>query len=331
MRRREAMAYAVGIGGGLGVWKTLDNVVLGYGVITGTNLHRQDLTPLVNEHLRPRSHALPVGAFTAHIENRGQTLRVTSAGETLGQVSLDPTEGSVAELDVSPSSTDGTLAALHADLSAIASGVPVEPMSLQEFFETVPSMDTRPRAIQALRSEAFAGAPLDIVETFTDTDPADPPAIVDGLADGFRQHATYDAPRYAAGAIEDNVLRGAIGLREHLEEDKTMEAMVDGARPGLFCTELTIESIRALHARPAYEQTVPVSACYVSDSRHKHAYTGIVSLARLDGELVMPMTFVDYTFTTLYADLGLDRLLGSEPDAYDTRHRATDIYWHMRL
>jgi hypothetical protein len=48
---------------------------------------------------------------------------------------------------------------------------------------------------------------------------------------------------------------------------------------------------------------------------------------RVGGELRFPMTFVDYTHTTLYDDVGLTGVLGEGLAAYDDGHRADEIYW----
>ncbi|PSQ13711.1 hypothetical protein BRD02_11795 [Halobacteriales archaeon QS_8_69_73] len=47
--------------------------------------------------------------------------------------------------------------------------------------------------------------------------------------------------------------------------------------------------------------------------------------ADLDGDLVVPMTFVDYTHSTLYDDFGVTSVAGPGLAAYDDRHRATHV------
>jgi hypothetical protein len=39
------------------------------------------------------------------------------------------------------------------------------------------------------------------------------------------------------------------------------------------------------------------------------------------------MTFVDYTHSTLYDDLGVTSVAGRGLAAYDDRHRATHVRW----
>jgi hypothetical protein len=64
------------------------------------------------------------------------------------------------------------------------------------------------------------------------------------------------------------------------------------------------------------------------DDRHKHVYTALAS-AYIDdaGTTVLPVTFIDYTHTTLYSDLNATGVLGDGLDAYNDRHRATSIWW----
>ncbi len=77
----------------------------------------------------------------------------------------------------------------------------------------------------------------------------------------------------------------------------------------------------------AHRQHPPVLGAKVVDARHGHVYVGVASVVRENGNLVIPMTFVDYRNSTLTDDLHLRWLLGEELTAYDERHRVTDIYW----
>lgn len=326
MNRREVLAYLGGAGAGLGLWRATHNTVIGYGRITGTNVTEQEFDNLLTEQ-----H----GFWRTSIEWGETRITVDDGWENL---LVDPSEEvAISDRDrlasiESERFQDPVLTELAADLTAIKSGITVEPMSLQSFFETIDPDPVRGLAVHALRGTPRVGSDPEPVaasdlQSFISADPANPEAIIYELATAFREHANYDIPRYLAGAIEDNILLGRRDLREHFEEPDTIEAMLDGATPGLFCTELTIESMRALHAVPAVDQSIPVAAMYLRNSRHKHAYTGFVTLRREDGELRAPMGFADYMYSTLYDDLQATTLFGEGLNAYDTTHRVTEIDW----
>jgi hypothetical protein len=166
----------------------------------------------------------------------------------------------------------------------------------------------------------------ELVARFVDADLAKPEPVLRGLASGFREHAHYDAGRYVAGAVQDNVIFGAANLRESFREPVGFRALLADDGTGMFCYEFTNRSIEALHAVPAPEQRVPVIGARVMDTRHKHAYTAVASVVR-DGGLRVPMTFVDYTHATMYDDFNARGVLGEGLEAYDDRHRATAIDW----
>ncbi|MEF8778980.1 MAG: hypothetical protein V5A36_08715, partial [Natronomonas sp.] len=195
------------------------------------------------------------------------------------------------------------------------------------FFERVGDAQFRPGLATAIRNNRDRTTDPAVVERFADADPSDTAALVEGLVGGFREHTSYDVPRYLAGSIEDNVIFGAHDVRQYFEEEVDFESLLEANGTVIFCWELVFRSMEALQAVPASDQTVPVAACYVSDSRHKHAFTGVLSAIRVDGELRLPMTFLDYTHTTLYDDIHATVILGEGLAAYNTGHRATDIYW----
>lgn len=207
--------------------------------------------------------------------------------------------------------------------------VEVEPMTVAQFFETVDRSAVRPDIIAAMRPNDPEPVSPSILRQFIEDDPADTEAVAYGLADGFRKHATYDIPRYMAGAVEDNILLGHVELRSYFENEHTIEAMVAGTTPGMFCTEFTIQSIRAFHAVAPGTQSIPVVAGYVGDDRHKHAYTALLTVTKGAGTLRCPMTFLDYMHATLYEDLRLRGILGTGLNGYDTRHRATELHWDL--
>jgi hypothetical protein len=323
--RRAALKALAGGGLALGGAKAADNVLIGYGVLTGTNLVDQDLAPLAADGFSPRH------GFRTTVDGYDV---VTTAGDVRGlRVARDGAvvvERPLADLDGATGPEHDlpeALAGLLPDVGAIARGAATfEVYRTDAFFERVGDAEARPLATDAVRH--WPGAEPDVVREFADADPADPEALLDGLTAGFRERSFYDVPRYAAGSIQDNVIFGAADLRAPFREPVDFESIVDGPQTGLFCYEFTNRSVEALHAVSAVEQAVPVVGGSVIDDRHKHVYTVLASLVREDGELRVPTTFVDYTHTTLYDDLRLRGLMGEGFEAYNTRHRATEILWN---
>lgn len=216
---------------------------------------------------------------------------------------------------------------LHRDVRAIDDGaVTYEPLSPDAFFDRLAAGEPRPYTTAALRGSVSRPATPRVVRAFAGVDPTTPEELVAGLKRGFREHATYDVPRYVGGSIEDNLLRGAVDLRAPFEGPTDFETLLEDNRTGLFCYELAYRAIEALHASPATGQTPPIAGFWVRDRRHKHVYNGLASVIHDDGVYV-PVTFVDYTHATLYDDLRLRWLLGEGLAAYDRRHRADEIHW----
>ena len=345
MRRRRFLGLAGGgtlsIAGGVAV----NNVLLGYGKITGTNLHEQDLAAVANEGLGP-----PAGRT---VDVDGTAVELAETGLVVGEdairwsASRDEIEAVAAEHDLSTE----PLAQLVADVPRFrGADHEVRAAGVDAFFERAAAAEPRPHSVSALRGPRVRDVPPDVVGEFTDVDPAEPEAIAYALVDAFREHTFYDAPRYVAGAIEDNVLRKAVDLREPFDSSSGFRAMLDGENRGTFCYDYVYRSMEAFHAVPAADQTVPVVAAYVRDSRHKHAFTLLATVLRgdepeangdasdgdagdrVDGdpELTLLLTFLDYTPTTTAHSFGVTRAVGDDPDAYTTGHRATEIVWNQR-
>ncbi|WP_299234686.1 hypothetical protein [Natronomonas sp.] len=320
------------LGGGaalsaLGAGKAAHNTVLGYGRIgPGTNLRDQELTPLLTERLAPR-YAEPIGDTPVRAGASTLVVAPDSGDETRLSFSADD-PAAAAEIDRQTGS-DGRLTALFSDLSAFHAGeYAFEFHRPTEFFERVEGADARPETAAAIRDARDREVDPAVIERFAGVDPAATRALVGGLLEGFREHTNYDVPRYLAGSVEDNVLLGAHDVRQYFETDVDFASLLEADSSGIFCWELVFRSIEALQAVDPTAQTVPVAACYVSDSRHKHAFTGVLCPIRTEGgELRFPMTFLDYTHSTLYDDLRATAILGDGLDAYGTSHRATDIYW----
>lgn len=321
MERRRLLKL---LGGGVGTLATaaaVNNVFLGYEAL-GTNLRKQDLGARLGEtfFFGPR----PTVVDGTSVELEGAKLRV-GADETTYRYPELPEAKAVA---VDREHDLGGLVAVGAPaLGAVHAGPTFEFHGHGAFFERVAGGDSVPAAVELLRG--VPGADPGRVETFASADPARPSDLAEGLVAGFREHASYDYGRYAAGAVTFNVLFGLVDLRESMEHATDFEAMLtsDGA-VGLFCDEFARRAAEAFHAAPAAEQRAPVVAGSVADTRHRHVFTALASVLREDGELVVPVTFLDYTHATLYDDLNLRGALGEGLDAYNRRHRADVVYWH---
>ncbi|AGN00253.1 hypothetical protein L593_01500 [Salinarchaeum sp. Harcht-Bsk1] len=325
--RREALAYAGGAGVGLGGWKALHNVVLGYGVLAGTNVRDQDTAALVDQHFEVRSGVTAVSGY--EVWSDGDSVGVYTDGERLDGVTIDDDAGTAERIDATYGLDGSPVAQLQADMRALADNeVSYEFFQTDEFLERVTSAAARPFTVDALRGPVFDSPDAEFVGEFADVDPRDAGGLVQGLKDGFREYSYYDVPRYAAGSVEDNILLGAVDLRKFFESPTDFHALANGENSGLFCTELVNRSIEAFHTVPATEQSPPIVAGCVYDERHKHSYTVLASAIRDDDQLVIPATFVDYTHSTLYDDLHLRWLLGEGVEAYNDRHRVTEIFWN---
>lgn len=332
LSRRRFLGVA---GGGLltaGGARAAHNTVLGYGQLGfGTNLLDQDLGALVAERITPTYDEAADGVRTwvtdegiaVRADDRTQHVRF---GDYDGRRVADvPAE--VTALDETHS-LDGRLVELFADVAALRTGeYSFEFANPTAFFERLDDAETRPQAVAAVRETRDRVVDAEVVTRFTGADPTDSEAVVEGLKRGFREHGTYDVPRYLAGSVEDNVLFGAADLRQYFEEPTDFESLLAAEETGLFCWEMVYRSMDALQAAPPWDQTVPMAACYVSDRRHKHAFTGITSAVREGDALTLPTTFVDYTHSTLYDDFRLTGIRGEGLAAYDDGHRADAVYW----
>ena len=324
--RREAVAGASGLLTGVGAFRAIDNVLLGYGETgTGTNIVEQDLA-----HLLTATHSL---TYDEHIAGHPVRLRdgaviVSTASGDRRLALAEDARPEARDLDADLG-LDGRLAALYADVRAFRAGnVRFSFSQPAPFFDRLRDAAVRPDFVASVRGRGDRTVDPAVVERFAGADPARPARVADALVEAFRERASYDVQRYAAGSIEDNVIFGAADLRTRFEDDVSYEAMLSSEdATGLFCWEFAFRSMEAFHAVAPWAQRVPVAAAYVRDARHKHAYTGVASAVRDDGDLVVPMTFVDYTHSTLYDDFNVTGLTGRGLAAYDDRHRVTHVYW----
>ena len=325
MRRRRFLGLAGGV--------AVNNVLLGYGTVSGTNLTEQDLTAKANERLGPVEGRA--------VDLNGKTVELADDAVLAGEDALEwsATREEVTGFARTHGLPRDALAELVADVPRLREGGhTVTPTTVTEFFDRAPMAETRPHTVGALRGPRIRDVDPALVERFTGVDPADPESIADGLVDAFREHTFYDAPRYVAGAIEDNVFRRRVDLRGAFASPTAFRAMLDGENNGSFRYDFVYRSIEAFHAVPAPDQTVPVVGAYVRDARHKHAYTGLATVIReenggdADGDpnLTLLLTFLDYTPTTTAHSFGMTRAVGDDPNAYTSDHRTTGIFWNRR-
>lgn len=314
-RRRLLSAGGAGALGLTGA-KTVDNVVLGYGVVGGgTNLREQELGPLFSEH-RSLDGEIATADATYWID--GGTLRIGRGADSRAYSFEGRTPGAP---------EDGEGRALFEDLTELGAESRYEFHTLGGFLERLGETTPRALATEALRGRVSDPVEPALVERFAGVPPADAIALLRGIKRGFREHGHYDVPRYVGGSIQDNVLRGTVDLRAPFEGPTDFETLIEEERTGLFCGEMTVRAIEALHSVPATEQDPPLAAFWVRDRRHKHVYNGLASVVRDGGALRLPVTFVDYTDSTLADDFLVRRLTGEMLCAYDRRHRADEIGW----
>lgn len=327
--RRGALKAFAGTGVLAGAGKAVDNVLLGYGEVVGTNLVEQDLETLVDRRFGPRTTSLRVGDRTLALRD-GRIEVADADGRAL--VAIDAADTSperAAEIDEEHDLEGGPLEQLVADLRAIRDGeYSFEFSRSPAFFDRVDAADARPFTVGAVRGPAFDGVAPETIREFAGVDPANVESLVEGIASGFREHTGYDTPQYVAGSIQDNVLFDAVDLRAYFRSPTSYDAILSGAVSGLFCYHFTYRSIEAFHAVAPHRQSVAVAGAVVTDARHKHVYTGLASVVREGGDLVVPMTFVDYMHSTQYDDFRLRGVLGEGIEAYDRRHRTDGVYWN---
>jgi len=318
--RRKLLGAVGAAGATAGSYKAVDNVILGY----GTNLTNQDIAPLAGDGLSvPTRYTVDADGATVSVSG----LYVEVGGDGATDELFYPTASAeeAAAVDARHS-LDGVVEEVVTDARRVRDGeYSFEFHAFGEFFERVEDAETRPYTTGLVRG--FEGADEEAVTEFVGVSPDEPKDLLEGFESAFVDGTVYDIPRYVAGSITDNILFKTVRLRPFFEGDVGYEALNSDGSTGMFCYEYVYRSVEGLHSIPAHRQEVPVAGVGVHDSRHKHYYTGVATAVEEDGELVFPMTFVDYTRTTLYDDLHLAGVLGSSLNAYDSSHRATRVDW----
>jgi hypothetical protein len=322
MNRRNALKYLSG--GVLAASAArVGYEVTGYGTVSGTNLTEQELEPLARETLRATEFDLPVQ--DGHLRFDGQMLAYAHGGQTQTSVEVQETTPDAAAETGDEYGVAAPFRELTADIDALAAGeVRFEFSSNEAFFERIDEATPRPFTVAALRGDRFGDPDPETLQEFAGCGPEDPAALVEGLATGFRDNAHFDVERWIVFNVEDHVLLNTLQIKEYVSEQTGFEELVEGST-GLYCWEYARRSLAAFHAAHPHNQSPPVFGAVVTDDRHNHMFTGIASAVRDGGDLVLPMTFVDYSHSTMYDSYGLQWALGSGVDAYSTQHRATEI------
>ena len=292
----------------------------GFGHVSGTNLVEQSLQSLASRHLEPTPVTLDLSDRRLIFDGNQISLR-SADDELLTSVTIADTDAAEASAFADP------VAELVADLPAIRSGdLQFEFLDLESFFDRLRESNHRQFTVGALRGRRFRRPSVRTIRQFTGTDPANTERLVSGLAAGFRSATHFDVSRYLAGVIEQYLLFGVVPLQSKVRQPTTFEAIGNGSA-GLYCAEYALRSIEAFHTVPPHRQSIPVFGGIVVDRRHNHAYTALGSVVR-DGDILrIPMTVLDFFYSTLFDTLGLEWALGSAVNAYDEFHRATAIHY----
>ncbi|MFW5938154.1 MAG: hypothetical protein ACOCSN_04345 [Halanaeroarchaeum sp.] len=291
----------------------------GFGHVTGTNLVDQSLTPLVRRRLGPSPVTIQLADRRLSFD--GTRVESTSLdGETIHDVSTAGSDVPDAIAD------DDPVTELLADLPILQSGnVTFEFSTVEAFVDRVRRAQARPLSVATLRGGGFRRPELDVLRRFADADPSAIETLISGLADGFRSRTHFDADRYVAEVAETTLL-GRVPLESRVRNSTTFESILEGVS-GLYCAEYALRSVEAFHAVPPHRQSIPVFAGIVVDARHNHAFTVLGSVIREADRLVVPMTFLDFFYSTLFDTLSLRWAFGGDVDAYDEFHRATAVHY----
>lgn len=309
-------SLAVGAGAGNAVYRSEFVPRVGY----GTNLLNQDIDSKLDRRLRPRNFTVEVDGAT--VSSTASRVSVDVDGESH---SVRHTDAEGAEEIDEDLALDGVSAEVVKGRSALEEGsYEFELHDLDGFFERSSETPTSPWTVELLRGE-YDDVPPSEVEDLA-TDPTGSRDLVNSLMKLFRNETSYDLRRYAVGGVE-NTFPGVEGLRDRLQREVDFDAIAEGD-VDLFCWEYTSRVGEAVHSVPAHRQTPPLAVVEVVDRHHGHVYNGLVSAVEADDGVVLPVTFVDYTFSTLYHSLSRTSESDERLNAFDARHRADEIYWN---
>ena len=300
-------------------YKVAYNIYLGY----GKNVKTQNVSKKVRSDLSPSSHESQIGGYG--VETTYGSITVSKDGRKVDV--LDASTETVDEHSDTIDTQKPSLNLLPIHLDRLESGdFTVKPMSMEDFFDYTRENHTNPYLVGVVRGKNYLEKREEVTD-FTDTNPSNPEKFLNSLSDNFKRKTSYDVPRYIAGSITYHVLMGEYDVRDLLEHEVDYEALNENQNTRMFCNEYTDRAIEGLYSTPPDSQPPPVFAGDVWDKRHKHSYNAVASIVTDGRDIEIPVTFVDYTYTTLYDDFGIDELFGKDIDAYNNHHRITAIDW----
>lgn len=326
--RRQLLA-----GGGVGVAsvgtaKTADNILIGYGHLSGTNLTQQNLVPIANAGFSPASFEIQRDDIAFIFDGAKIRLIGTDYDETLSATEGDT--GAAREMDRHNSFSGTPVLELVEDLTAFVDGkFEFEFFSVPEFFSRVSEGTTRPYTALAFRGSSRSTPHHTVIREFAAVEPTAVKELIDGLADGFRHYTRYNAERYIARSIQSNLLFNTVSLDSPFTHQTAFEEIMDDPKTPFLCWDFTERSIEAFHAVSPVRQDVPIIAGRVDDARHGHVYTALATVLRQDSSLRIPVTFLDYRNAILFDSGPLSLVFDPDVGAFDARHRATRIRWGM--
>lgn len=298
----------------------------GFGTVTGTNVTEQAVDEHAVERLEPTPFDLRFGDHRLVFDGESVDVRTDTGDRRTTVPIVDSAPEAVDVRDLGDDLVE-SLRTFAADLDAIAGGaVPVDVVGTDRFFDSARHATPRPLTVAALRGTDYRQPELAALRQFTGVDPRDTAMLVSGLADGFAENTHFDVPRYLVGNVQEHLLFETVQLRRSLEGPETFEGLSAGD-VGLYCWEYTLRSVEAFHAVAPQRQSIPVFCGIVRDRRHNHMYTALATVLHESGSRRLLLTFVDYSHATMYENLGLQFALGTGIDAYDKRHRVSEIYY----
>lgn len=319
LSRRDFLKIGAGGAAAAGGAKAVHNVVLGY----DKNLKSQNLRAVASEDFEvPFEYetvagGVPVRLYAGTVEAGEEDFRYSNT-DAEEAAALDESLG-----------TEGALEQLAADLKDFEKdNYAFEFHEFDGFFQRANEAETRGYTADAVRGE-FEDVPAPTVEAFVGETPTEVRDFLFSLREAFRNRTSYDVPRYIAGALTDNVFMKRVRLRPYFEQNVEYGALNSREKSRMFCYEYNYRAAEGLHSVPAHEQSPPAIGARVRDLRHKHVYTGVATVVRdesVEPSLRVPMTFVDYTRSTL-SDMFYTTLLGDNINAYTSGHRADAIEW----
>lgn len=322
MNRRQALAAVAGVAvGGPALW----NTALGYRGPLGTNVLEQPIEELAARGLEVRETILEADGYTIRADQAG----VAISGDDGREESFELATASADSVADVAAETTPLLETVWTDLSVLSGdrySVSVRPW--EAFTTEVGARTLRPTATALVRSPTIEPADPNDVRAFTGGSPASTIELIESLGETFRERTTYDDWRYLLGSIDDYLVPFDVDLRSVVGPDATdFATLATREETALFCTELSARTIEAVYASAPEAQSVPMTAGWVMDTRHRHHYVALATAVSDGDGIELLVTLIDYTDVVKTADAHLEAVVSTNPNAVDRYHRADGIYW----